>query len=188
MAPGAARGVESACRPDRKPRKVQRAMMTEGADVAVQDREGKPVLIVEVKSRLDATGRKWAARTLRNLHAHGSVPDVPYFLLALPEAFYLWKDPWRRALEAFADGRREEVAPDYAVPAWGIVRPYLGGRDMPPHEVSTYAMKMIVRAFVADVLNSDLSRDEAPDHLWWLFDSGLYDAVRGGAFAGAVRS
>lgn len=162
-------------------------MMTGGADVAIQDREGKPVLIVEAKGRLDVAGRKWAARTFRNLYAHGSVPDAPYFLLALPEAFYLWKDPGRRAQEAFANGRREEVAPDYAVPAWGIVRPYLGGRDVPPEEVSTYAMKIIMGAFLADVLNSDLSRDEAPDDLRWLFDSGLYDAMRGGAFVGAVR-
>ena len=156
--------------------------------MVVHDRGGRIVLVVEPKSRLDVTG-DWAARTFRNLYAHGSVPDVPYFMLALPDAFYLWKDPERRALEAFVDGRGgEEVAPDYAVPAWEIVRPYLGGRGVPPHEVSTYAMKMIVGAFVADVLNSDLSRDEAPGHLWWLFDSGLYDAMRGGAFAGTVRS
>ena len=163
-------------------------MITGGADVVVHDREGRTVLVVEPKSRLDATG-DWAARTFRNLYAHGSVPDVPYFMLALPDAFYLWKDPERRALEAFVDGRGgEEVAPDYAVPAWEIVRPYLGGKDVSPHEVSTYAMEMIVGAFVADVLNSDLSPDEAPDHWWWLFDSGLYDAMRGGAFAGTVRS
>ena len=163
-------------------------MMMGSADIAVQDREGRPVLIVEAKSRFDAAGEKWAARTFRNLYAHGSVPGVPYFLLALPEAFYLWKDPGRRALEAFADGHREEVAPDYAVPAWGIVRPYLGGRYVPPEEVSTYAMKIIMGAFLADVLNSDLSRDEAPDGLKWLYDTGLYDAMRGGSFAGAVRS
>ena len=160
-------------------------MITRGTEVVVHGREGRIVLVVEAKSRFDATG-DWAARTFRNLYAHGSVPDVPYFLLALPNAFYLWKDPARKGLEAFVDGRSEEVAPDYAVPVWEIVRPYLGGGDVPPEEVSTYAMTMIVGAFVADVLNSDLSRDEAPDNLCWLFDSGLYDAMRGGSLAGTV--
>ena len=155
------------------------------ADVVVQDRGGKPVLVVEAKSRFDVT-RRWAARTFRNLYAHGSVPDAPYFLLALPDAFYLWRDPVRKALEAFTGGEREEVLPDYAVPAWETVRPYLGGEDVSPEEVSAYSMQMVMSAFLADLLNSDLSRESAPDGLLWLFDSGLYDAIRGGSFASSA--
>ena len=45
-------------------------------------------------------------------------------------------------------------------------------------------MEMIVNAFVADLLNSDISRESAPDHLLWLFDSGLYEAIRGGSLVG----
>lgn len=71
------------------------------------------------------------------------------------------------------------MSPDYTVPAWEAIRPYLGGKDVSPNEVSTYSMGMVVNAFVADLLNSDLSRGSAPDHLLWLFDSGLYEAIHG---------
>jgi hypothetical protein len=169
-------------------------VITGGADVTVLDREGRPVLVAEAKSRFDTSGA-WASGTFRNLYAHGSIPDVPFFLLALPDSFYLWRDPGQKALAAFASGRTSvlgdpEVPPDHAVPAWQIVRPYLGrpgGRDPDPQEVSSYAMGMALNAFIADVLNArDLNREDAPPELRWLFDSGLYDAIRGGSFAGAV--
>jgi hypothetical protein len=83
---------------------------------------------------------------------------VPYFLLALPDTFYLWPEPEKKAAKAFVEGRRSalgdtEVSPDYAVPAWDLVRPYLGrpgGRDPDPREVSGYAMRMVLDAFLAD--------------------------------------
>lgn len=169
-------------------------MITGRADVTVVDRDGRPVLVAEARSRFD-TSDSWAAGTFRNLYAHGSIRDVPYFLLALPNVFYLWRDPGKKALSAFVDGEasgspRVEVPPDYSVPAWEIVRPYLGrpgGRDPDPQEVSGYAMGMALSAFLAEVLNTrNLTRESAPRELWWLFDSGLHDAMRGGSFAGAV--
>lgn len=169
-------------------------MITGGADTTVVDRAGKPVLAAEAKSRFDVSS-SWAAGTFRNLYAHGSVPDVPFFLLALPDTFYLWKHPRRKADQAFMEGRRSalgetEVEPDHAVPAWEIVRPHLGrpgGRDPDPREVGSYAMRMALDAFLADVLNArNLTRETAPPNLRWLFESGLYEAMRGGSFAGAV--
>ncbi len=140
------------------------------------------MLVVEVKSRSGVTP-SWAARTFRNLFVHGSVPDVTYFMLASTDAFYLWKEPARKAFEAFAEGHREEVEPDFVVPAWELIRPYFGGDDVSPGEVSGYALEMVVSAFLADILNADLSPETAPDDLKWLFDSGLYEAVRGGDVA-----
>jgi hypothetical protein len=171
-------------------------MITGGADATILGRYGSPVLVAEAMSRFDALDRSWAARTFRNLYAHGSVPEVPFFLLALPDAFHLWRDPGQKALKAFVEGRTsalgepEQVPPDFSVPAWEIVRPYLGrpgGRDPDPREVSSYAMRMVLGAFLADVLNARyVGREEAPKNLWWLFDSGLYDTMRGGHFAGSV--
>lgn len=147
--------------------------MIEGrADVAVRDREGRIVLVAEVKSRSGVTPR-WAARTFRNIYVHGSVPDVPYFMLALTDAFYLWKDPGRKAFEALVEEHREEVPPDLVVPAWEIVRPYLGGNDVSPSEVSGYALEMVLSAFLTDVLNAELSPETVPDDIKWLLDSGL---------------
>ena len=152
------------------------------ADVAVRDREGRTVLVVDVKSRSGVTA-SWAARTFRNLFVHGSVPDVAYFMLASTEAFYLWKDPGRKAFEALVEGHREEVDADFTVPAWELIRPYLGGNKVSPGEVSGYALEMVVSAFLADILNADLSLETVPDDLRWLFDSGLYEAARGGNVA-----
>ena len=169
-------------------------MIIDRPDVQVVDREGRTVLVAEAKSRFDTTG-SWAAGTFRNLYAHGSLPDAPYFLLALPDTFYLWLEPSKKATRAFIEGNttalgEPKVTPDYSVPAWDIVRPYLGHsgeREPDPHEMSSYAMGLVLGAFLADVLNArELTRDSAPNELWWLFDSGLYDAVRGGSFAGAV--
>jgi len=173
-------------------RAVSRGVITRGADATIVNRDGRPVLVAEAMSRFDALDRSWATRTFRNLYAHGSVPEVPYFLLALPDAFYLWRDPAQKAAKAFLEGRTSalgdpEVAPDHSVHAWEIVRPYLGDRNPKPQEVSTYAMKMVLGAFLADVLNARYAkREDAPDNLRWLFDSGLYDAMRGGHFAGSV--
>lgn len=169
-------------------------MITGRADISVLDRESRPVLVAEAKSRFDTSG-SWAAGTFRNLYVHGSVPEVPYFLLALPDQFYLWCEPGKKALKAFVDGETNafgepQVLPDYSVPSWEIVRPYLGhpgGRDPKPQDVSSYAMNMVLGAFLADVLNArDLNTESAPREWWWLFDSGLYGALRGGTFSGAV--
>lgn len=169
-------------------------MIAGGADVSVVDREGRPVLVAEAKSRFDTSG-SWAAGTFRNLYAHGSIPEVPYFLLATPDRFYLWRDPGKKAIAAFVDGERTalgepQVPPDYSVPAWEIIRPYLGhpsGRDPEPGEVSSYSMNMALGAFLADVLNARALTEESSPREWqWLLDSGLYDAMRGGAFAGVI--
>ena len=169
-------------------------MLTGGTYVSVVDRVGRPVLAAEAKSRFD-TSRSWAAGTFRNLYVHGSIPEVPYFLLALPDVFYLWCDPGNKALKAFVDGETNafgnpQVSPDYSVPSWEIVRPYLGhpgGRDPKPQDVSSYAMNLVLGAFLSDVLNArHLTSENALREWWWLFDSGLYPAMRGGTFAGAV--
>ena len=70
------------------------------------------------------------------------------------------------------------------------MRPYLGrqgGRDPDPREVNSYAMRMVLDAFLAYVLNAkDLTHETAHQNLQWLLDSGLYEAMRGGSFSGAV--
>lgn len=73
---------------------------------------------------------------------------MPYFLLVTPDTFYLWRGPKRKTLEAFAKGEKEEVQPDHVASAWEIVRPYLGVGDGWSEEVSTYAMTIVVGAFL----------------------------------------
>src|SRR6516164_7075471 len=59
-------------------------------DLTAYNRDSQLVLVVEVKSKLDATP-KWAAQLRRNILAHGTFPNAPYFLMVFPDRFYLWK-------------------------------------------------------------------------------------------------
>ncbi len=57
-------------------------------DLAVYDSQHQLVLVVEVKSIAGASP-EWAARLRRNILAHGTFPNAPFFLVALPDRFYL---------------------------------------------------------------------------------------------------
>ena len=67
-------------------------VMIQVPDIAVYSPNNELQLIVEVKNKIGATP-EWAANMRRNLSIHSIVPYSPYFLLALPDYFYLWKDP-----------------------------------------------------------------------------------------------
>lgn len=71
-------------------------------------------------------------------------------------------------------------------PAKEIIRPYLGGDDASPNQISTYVMRIIVGAWLADLMNSDLSKENAPPSLGWVFDSGLFEAIKGGTMGTAA--
>ncbi len=58
-------------------------------DLSVGNRDGQLVLVVEVKSKTDASP-EWAARLRHNILAHGTFPEAPYFLIVFPDRFYLW--------------------------------------------------------------------------------------------------
>jgi len=63
---------------------------SERVDIAVYSKDDQLQLVVEVKSKTAATA-DWAARMRRNLAAHLAIPNAPFFLLALPDHFYLWR-------------------------------------------------------------------------------------------------
>jgi hypothetical protein len=69
--------------------------MDRGVDIAVNSRDGGLLLIVEVKNR-PRTSPDWAVKFRQNLLAHHAIPRATYFLLALPDQLYLWKDAWNQ--------------------------------------------------------------------------------------------
>jgi hypothetical protein len=77
------------------------------ADVAVYSPDGKLQLVVEIKNRPGASA-EWVAQMRRNLLVHAVIPPSPYFLLALPDFFYLWID---------ARSVHELASPDYQIQA-----------------------------------------------------------------------
>src|SRR5437899_2489057 len=95
------------------------------ADITVFDDSGQTVLIVEVKART-GTSKQWAAMYRRNLIAHGFLRKVPYFLIATPDHFYVWKNPPEASVA---------VEPDYEVDATELLEPYYKRSNIDPRTV-----------------------------------------------------
>ena len=143
------------------------------ADVAVYGSDGRLQLVVEIKARPGASA-EWVMHLRRNLLSHAAIPLAPYFLLALPDFFYLWTDA------ASAD---QEAKPDYQIEASALLAPYLGPTVPPLDELSGYGLELIVASWLEDMVYADLRREAAGPNLQWLFDSGLYKAIVRGSVA-----
>ena len=148
------------------------------ADIAVHDLNGALVLAVEVKSRPSASV-EWAARTARNMFAHGVLPDSPYFMLALPYGFYLWDNRKRPLLTRTAQDD-DAPKPDYLIDAARALAPYLDDSAYSPLNLSKEGLVLLIEAWLDDLTDSDFTKETAPSDLRWLFDSGLYAAIKKG--------
>ena len=144
-------------------------------DLAVYSAEGRLQLVVEVRSRTGAPS-DWAAEFRGNLLANGAIPDAPYFLMALPDHFYLWRDSTRAA---------GDVLPDYEVDPAPLLSPYLDDELRLSGRLSNSGLHLAVSAWLRDLIwrvgDPTALAPEAP----WLVDSGLYSAVRGGMVVSA---
>lgn len=155
------------------------------ADIAVYAPDNTLKLVVEVKNRPGASSR-WAARMLRNLLVHGMIADAPYYLLALPDVFYLWKNPNLSAPNS-RDYNGDEVEPDFEIDAAEALAPYLERTPFSPDDVSEYGLELLISSWLTDLVDDPgLSKGTAAPDLGWLFDSGLYEAIRGGRVATEV--
>jgi len=124
---------------------------------------------VEVKSKLDATPQ-WAAQLRRNILAHGTFPDAPYFLMVFPDRFYLWRNP---------GSNHELIEPTYVIDARPILQPYFEQSNVTANQVSGQSLELIVASWLNEVMHK--TPDEFDASQQWLIDSGLYDAVAGGS-------
>jgi hypothetical protein len=147
--------------------------MTRQADVAVYDSDGNLQLVVEIKKKLSAT-LEWVTQMRQNLLIHSLVPNAPYFLLALPDFFYLWKN---------SSSINELASPDYKIETTEILGPYVKRSNLSLTEMSQYGLEFVVNVWLEDLVNSELTRDTADPALQALFDSGLYPAIKNGSIA-----
>ena len=103
--------------------------------------------------------------------SQGDLPDTKFFLIALPDHFYLWKD---------AGTVPEPIAPTFEIDARPLLQPYLEESGIPPEDISPQSFELIVSSW----LNSILQLKEPPhgtdDTLNWINTSGLSEAVSGG--------
>lgn len=136
------------------------------ADLIVCSPDNQVQLVVEVKSKKGATD-EWAAKMRRNLLVHGMIPRSGFFLLALPEYFYLWRH----------NTSTDPVPADYKARAQEALRHYLDATNL--EELSQESFELLVISWLNDIINARVTKEVMPE-LSWLFDSGLYDNIKDG--------
>ena len=121
------------------------------ADVAVYSPDGRLQLVVEIKNRSGASA-EWVAQMRRNLLVHAVIPPSPYFLLVLPDFFYLWID---------AMSVHELASPDYQIQAAGVLAPYLDPSTQSLKDLNEYSLELLVTSWL------EVRRDRAPTRQGW---------------------
>ena len=145
------------------------------ADMAIYDTTGQLVLVAEAKNKLD-TSSTWAAKMRRNILAHGLMPKARFFLLALPDRFYLWKDTGILP---------EIVPPDYEIDPRPFLRSHYIGTDLSLSSLTGEGFELVISSW----LNTLLQNDTLPPELQeqdWLIESGLFEAIKLGHLAAQV--
>ncbi len=143
--------------------------MPDTVDFVVKSPDDEIQLLVEAKSRSDATAL-WASHFRRNLIAHSAMQTAPYFILALPDRLYLWKD-------ATSAGT---VTPDYTVDTGAVLQPYLSSIKSPLRDLTEQSFELVIRSWLEDLVKKNIKPDPQSPGQRWLIDSGLYDRVKDG--------
>lgn len=141
-------------------------------DLEVYNRDGKRVLVVQLKSKLNASV-EWAVQFRRNILAHGIFPTAPYFLMVFPDRFYLWIDS--------DEGNDHQSEPNYVIDARPIVGYYLEKAGIPvDQDITVESLEIIFGTWLTKIIYSETLPNQTDESLQWLIDSGLYAAIAGG--------
>jgi hypothetical protein len=144
--------------------------MASRLDLAAYNRDNQLILVVEVKKLLGIS-KEWATRLRRNMLAHGTLPNVKFFLLAFPDRFYLWND---------ADIKPVESEPTYTIDVRPILAPYFKRSGITSKQISEESFELIVASWLGELIHSHKSPEELQKSQKWLIDSGLYATLEGG--------
>lgn len=142
-----------------------------GWDLVLKNTYGQPILSVEVKCKLNKES-SWATQFRRNLLAHELAPITPYFLMALPDRFYLWTD---------SSAHQEDDDPDYIIDATSIFVPYVQRTGNPMETIGEYGLEMLLMSWFTEVMQPEAYADGRLAEYPWLIDSGLYAEFVGNA-------
>lgn len=148
----------------------------ERVDIAVYSRDDELQLVVEVKNKTHATAA-WAANMRRNLAVHLAIPNSPFFLLALPDHFFLWQN---------APSATEAILPGYDVDPVPLLAAYISDAQHTLSSISESGLAMAVSSWLTNLVTSTLHKTKAQTDQVWLFDTGLYQAIKGGVVKSQV--
>lgn len=144
--------------------------MRQYADILAFDKNGQLALVAEVKNKL-GTSSEWAAKLRRNMFAHGSVPNAPFFLLALPDSFYLWENTGRTL---------EVVEPTQQVDPQPFLQPLSGSTDAAYRNLTEQSFELVVTSWLNQVLQAQRPEEFLEGNQGWLLSSGLFEKLTGG--------
>ncbi|GEM_PF-674354 len=139
-----------------------------GIDIAGYSSDKRMLLAVQVKT-IRGTSPDWAVHFRRNLLSHPFLPDATYFLIVTPDAIYLWKN-----------NAPPDALPDYAIDGKEMLEAFANKLSLSLEGMSIYGFEMLVATWLQDLIFSDLSPETADPSLQWLFESGLYAAMKNG--------
>ena len=145
-------------------------MLFSPIDLALYDRRGRLTAVAEVKRKL-GTSAEWAAKTRRNMLAHGGLTHPEFFLLVTVDRLYVWKG---------AGTDPVPTPPTYEADPTAGFAPYFDRAGIDPQRISPYAFELLVGAWLGDVIRSEDTSEEIGSDQGWLVQSGFLKAVRDG--------
>jgi hypothetical protein len=146
-----------------------------GWDLSVHDQNDQLILVVEVKAILN-TSPEWAAKLRRNIFAHGTFPEAPFFLIVCPDKLYLWTN---------ALIQKDQVLPNYVIDASQIFQPYFDRVEVTPTNIGQN-LELIVSSWLGEIIYGENAVTIMDESQRWLIDSGLYEALHGGEINKAI--
>lgn len=146
------------------------------ADIAVYGKDKSLQLLVEVKSR-HGRSSNWAAQMRRNMYAHGLLPETRFFLLALSDKFYLWKDVGILI---------EAVEPNYEINPLSFLEPYYKKAHVSPSSISEASLELIISSWLTQIITVPSVDLLSQDYQDWLINSGLFNVIYGGYIESSV--
>lgn len=140
--------------------------MENKVDIVVRSPNNDIKLIVEVKG-LGHSSPDWAAKFRRNLLTHNVIPKSEYFLLALPDFLYLWRQV----------NTSDVVPPDYTAKTISVLQRYLTSLDGEPKYIAEEGLQLALASWLRDATFSYNRPPVGSDAYKLLVESGLLEAI-----------
>ncbi|OQY54745.1 MAG: hypothetical protein DRR08_22400 [Candidatus Parabeggiatoa sp. nov. 2] len=146
-------------------------------DILVYNEKRQLVLVVVTLNQCEKS-REWVAEYRRNLYLNTELPKTPFFVIASPDNFYLWK-------EAEDEGI---LNPTYEMAPRFSLRGFLKRSGLSPDKLNRSSFELLVNGWfdllqIVDEKTEICSRYpdwQLEQNQAWLFESGLFEAIKHG--------
>ena len=146
-------------------KKLRVNIMKKYADIVVFDKFGQIALLVEVKNKREKS-EDWAIQLHRNIYAHDDMPMMPYFLLAMPDKFYLWKNA-------------ASEKPDFTISPQVFLQQFYITTGIPENH-SEIGFSFVISFWLNKITTGELSEKTIDSKYKWLITSGFLEKLNGG--------